>query len=399
MATYQQILTVLIAALAAAAISFVLTPLVKHLSIKFGFVDIPKDDRRMHQTAIPTIGGVAIFLAFLLVALCMSELDRQMIGMLAGSLVIVILGIIDDKYDLNAKLKFVVQILAAAIPVSQGCVIHYVSHPFGMLGSSYLNLGILAIPLTIIWIVALTNAVNFIDGLDGLSVGVCSISSLAMAVIALTLGQSQEALVLGALLGACLGFLPYNFNPAKIFMGDTGATFLGFMLACMSVSGLFKLYAVISFAVPLLVLGVPLFDICFACIRRIWHHVSPMHPDRSHIHHRLIDSGFNQRQSVLILYIAASLMGVLAVVVSTSGAGKALMVLMAVVIVGIIALCLLTHSDHKRAKAEAEKPESNAIPEPAEQIEPKSSPSEEAPEKSVSKNLFSEEPADPVGKS
>lgn len=355
MATYQQILSVLIAALAAAVISFVLTPLVKRFAVRFGFVDIPKDERRMHRKAIPTIGGVAIFAAFLLVALWMCQMDRQLLGMLAGSLVIVALGIIDDKYDLNAKLKFVVQILAAAIPVSQGCVIRYFSHPFGFLGNTYLNLGVLAVPLTILWIVALTNAVNFIDGLDGLSVGVCSISSLTMAFIALSLGQSREALILGALLGACLGFLPYNFNPAKIFMGDTGATFLGFVLACMSVTGLFKLYAVISFAVPLLVLGVPLFDICFACIRRIWHHISPMHPDRSHIHHRLIDSGFNQRQSVLILYIAASLMGVLAVMVSTSGAGKALMVLIAVVLVGVISLAILTHSDRKHAEEEAKK--------------------------------------------
>ena len=399
MATVQQIVTVLIAVFAAAAISFVLTPLVKRMAIRFGFVDIPKDERRMHKHAIPTIGGVAIFAAFLLVALWMCELDRQLLGMLAGSLVIVILGIIDDKYDLNAKLKFVVQILAAAIPVSQGCVIRYISHPFGMFGSSYLNLGILAIPVTIIWIVALTNAVNFIDGLDGLSVGVCSISSLAMAVIALTLGQGREALILAALLGACLGFLPYNFNPAKIFMGDTGATFLGFMLACMSVSGLFKLYAVISFAVPLLVLGVPLFDICFACIRRLWHHVSPMHADRSHIHHRLIDSGFNTRQSVLILYIAASLMGVLAVVVSTSGAGKALMVLIAVVIVGIVALGLLTRSDHKHMAEEAERLEREAAAETQNASEPEPrSPEEEEIQSSESLDGLPREGEESPGK-
>ena len=183
---------------------------------------------------------------------------------------------------------------------------------------------------------------NFIDGLDGLSVGVCSISCLSMGVIAIALGQGSEALILGALLGACLGFLPYNLNPAKIFMGDTGATFLGFMLGCMSVSGLFKVYTVISFAVPILVLGVPLFDICFACLRRMWHHVSPMHADRSHIHHRLIDMGFNQRQSVSILYLVASLLGLLAVFASTTGPGRALMVLVAVAAIGGVALWLLS---------------------------------------------------------
>ena len=356
MTTQRQLLTAVIAVLAAALISFVLTPVVKALAPKFGFVDVPKDERRMHNHPIPTIGGLAIFVSFVLVSLFVCHLNRQFIGMLLGALVIVVLGVVDDKYDLNAKLKLVVQILAAAIPVSQGVVIRYISHPFGFLGVPYLSLGVLAVPVTICWIVAITNAVNFIDGLDGLSVGVCSISSLSMGIIALMLGQSNEAVILAALLGACLGFLPYNFNPAKIFMGDTGATFLGFMLACMAVSGLFKLYAVISFVVPILVLGVPLFDICFACIRRLCHHVSPMHADRSHIHHRLIDSGFNQRQSVLILYVVASLMGILAVQVSTSGAGKALMVLITVVVVGCIALAILTRSDtlHAQAKQQEE---------------------------------------------
>ncbi len=347
MATRQQLLTVLIAVLAAGVVAFVLTPLVRHFAIRFGFVDVPKDARRMHHKPIPTIGGLAIYAAFLFVILILGSLTRELGGILAGGTIVVLLGVVDDKYDLNAKLKFVVQILAAAVPVSQGCMIDYISNPLPV-GGPYLSLGVLAIPVTIVWIVAITNAVNFIDGLDGLSVGVCSISCLSMAIIALSLGQGQEALLLGALLGACLGFMPYNLNPAKIFMGDTGATFLGFMLACMSVSGLFKLYTVISFAVPILVLGVPLFDISFACIRRLWHHVSPMKPDRSHIHHRLIDIGFNQRQSVAILYVAASLLGVCAVMVSTSGPRKALMVLVAVVAIGVISLRIIT----RRAETE-----------------------------------------------
>lgn len=342
MITKGQILLILAAVAAAAAISAVLTPLVKKLAEKTGFVDIPKDERRMHQKPIPTIGGLAIFAAFVVAVIVFGGLNRQLVAMLIGSLIIVVMGLLDDKLDLPAKVKFLIQIISAAIPVTQGCVIEYVSHPLTFLGNDYLNLGVLAIPVTILWIVALTNAVNFIDGLDGLSVGVCSISCMSMGIIAMLLGQSTEALLLGCLLGACLGFLPFNFNPAKIFMGDTGATFLGYMLGCLSVTGLFKVYAVISFAVPLLVLGVPLFDISFAFIRRIWNHVSPMHPDRSHIHHRLVDSGLNQRQSVLILYFAASLMGVLAVVVSTSGAGKALMVLSAVVVLGVVGLWLLS---------------------------------------------------------
>ena len=358
MITFQQILTVIIAVIAAAVISFVLTPLVKAMSVRLGFVDIPKDERRMHAKPIPTIGGIGIFLAFLLVVLFTCDLSRETVSMLCGSLIIVIMGILDDKFDLNAKLKFVIQIVAAAIPVSQGCVIHMITNPFAFWGNAYIDFGVLSIPITIIWIVALTNAVNFIDGLDGLSVGICSISTLTMGIIALSMGQGAEALILAALLGACLGFLPYNFNPAQIFMGDTGATFLGFMLGCMSVGGLFKLYAAISFAVPLLILGVPLFDICFAFIRRIWNRVSPMHADRSHIHHRLIDSGFNQRQSVTILYIAACILGILAMVFATSGTGKTLMILGAVIILGIIGVCLLPadSKNSNRKKEETSEP-------------------------------------------
>lgn len=344
MITKGQILMVLAAVAIAAVISAILTPLVKRIAEKTGFVDVPKDERRMHQKPIPTIGGLAIFAAFVIAVIIFGDLSRELIAMLLGSLIIVVMGLLDDKLDLPAKVKFLFQIIAAAIPVTQGCVIEYISHPLTFLGNDYLSLGVLAIPVTIVWIVALTNAVNFIDGLDGLSVGVCSISCLSMGIIAMLLGQSVEALLLGALLGACLGFLPYNFNPAKIFMGDTGATFLGYMLGCLSVTGLFKLYAAISFAVPLLVLGVPLFDISFAFIRRVWNHVSPMHPDRSHIHHRLMDSGLSQRQSVLILYLVASLLGILAVVVSASGAGKALMVLLAVMVLGIVALWLLSRT-------------------------------------------------------
>ena len=189
MATNRQILTVVAAILAAALISFVLTPLVKRFAIRFGFMDIPKDARRMHDHPIPTIGGLAIYAAFVLVALVLSGFSRQLMGMLGGGTAIVLLGVLDDKFDLNAKLKFVVQILAAVIPVSQGMIISYISNPLPV-GEAYIPLGILAGPITVIWIVAITNAVNFIDGLDGLSVGVCSISCLSMAVIALSLGQS-----------------------------------------------------------------------------------------------------------------------------------------------------------------------------------------------------------------
>lgn len=165
---------------------------------------------------------------------------------------------------------------------------------------------------------AITNAVNLIDGLDGLAVGVATISSLTMLVIAMLVSENVVALMMAALAGGCIGFMPYNLNPAKIFMGDTGSTFLGFVLATVSIQGLFKFYTIISFAVPFLMLGLPLFDTCFAILRRLAKGQSPMAPDRSHVHHRLIDMGFNQKQAVAILYVISAILGLSAVVLTTS---------------------------------------------------------------------------------
>ncbi|MBQ2327977.1 MAG: undecaprenyl/decaprenyl-phosphate alpha-N-acetylglucosaminyl 1-phosphate transferase, partial [Oscillospiraceae bacterium] len=291
--------------LSAGIISFAATPLVKLLAQRMGVMDVPKDNRRMHTVPIPRMGGLAIFLAFFLAVLAFSKgIDRLLSAILLGAVVIVILGVFDDKFALQAKFKLLVQIAAACIVVFYGnCRIERLTNPFGSSLYSYWDLGWLSYPITIIWIVALTNAVNFIDGLDGLACGVSCISAVSMLVIALVVSDTRVAIVMAALAGACLGFVPYNFNPAKIFMGDTGSTFLGFILATTSIQGLFKAYAAISFAVPFLILGLPIFDICFAVIRRVAHHKSPMEADRGHIHHRLIDMGFSQKQTVAIAYV------------------------------------------------------------------------------------------------
>ena len=197
----------------------------------------------------------------------------------------------------------------------------------------YLNLGIFAVPLTIIWIVGITNAVNLIDGLDGLAVGVSSIASITMLAVALLAGEPGIAVTMAVLAGACVGFMPYNINPAQIFMGDTGSTFLGFMLATVSIQGMFKLYAIISFVVPFLILGLPIFDTIYAIVRRVLAGKSPMSPDRGHIHHRLIDMGFNQKQSVAILYAISGTLGLSAVVLTTSGETKAMLLVVAVILV------------------------------------------------------------------
>ena len=173
----------------------------------------------------------------------------------------------------------------------------------------YMSLGVLSIPLTIIWIVGMTNAVNFIDGLDGLAVGVSSIGTFSILAIAVLVSERDVALIAAILCGACMGFFPYNLNPAKIFMGDTGATFLGFTLAVLSIQGLFKMYAVISFFVPFLIFGLPIFDTAFAMLRRILAGKSPMEADRGHLHHRLIDMGFSQKQAVAIMYVVSAILG------------------------------------------------------------------------------------------
>ena len=291
----------------------------------------------MHKVPIPRLGGLAIFIGFMVSILLFAKITPEMKSILLGAVIIVVLGVVDDIMALPAMLKFVVQIVAASIPATHGVQILAFSNPNIFSDNLYWVLGWLSIPFTVIWIVAITNAVNLIDGLDGLANGVSAISATTMLVIALVGGQSQVAIVLAALVGACIGFMPYNMNPAKMFMGDTGATFLGYILATMSIQGLFKYYAVISFVVPFLILGLPIFDTTFAFIRRIAHGQSPMHADRSHIHHRLIDMGLNQKQAVATLYVISAILGLSAVVLTTGGEQKAMVLFAALCIVAVVA--------------------------------------------------------------
>jgi len=282
----QMIVLVIMALVVALMVSFLMTPVVKTFAYKVGAIDVPKDARRMHKVPIPRLGGLAIFIGFMVSILLFVDVrhDYQMQGILLGAVIIVVLGVVDDIMALPAMLKFIVQIIAASIPATHGVVIQAFSNPNIFSDHLYWVLGWMSIPFTILWIVAITNAVNLIDGLDGLANGVSAISATTMLVIAILVSEGQVAVVMAALVGACVGFMPYNMNPAKMFMGDTGATFLGYILATMSIQGLFKYYAVISFVVPFLILGLPIFDTAFAFIRRIAHGQSPMHADRGHIH-------------------------------------------------------------------------------------------------------------------
>ena len=336
-----------------AGISCAATPLMKLLARKVGAMDVPKDERRMHHVPIPRMGGLAIFLGFFISFLTFGDIPPELRGILLGAVCIVILGVLDDIMTLPALPKFCVQILAAVIVVMSGCRIE---HFMGLTLPVWLSY-----PVSVIWIVAITNAVNFIDGLDGLAAGVSAISAGTMLIVALMLVPDPNAMlsavVLAALVGACIGFIPYNFNPATIFMGDTGSTFLGFMLASISIFGLFKTYAVISFAVPFLVLGLPIFDICFAVIRRVAKGQSPMHADRGHVHHRLIDMGFSQKQAVAISYLLSALLGLSAVVLTDRGEVQALIFLGAIAIVALIGIRLIfVGKQHKKGAAEPQAP-------------------------------------------
>ncbi len=298
----------IISIICSALLAYTLTPPVRVLAFKIGAVDVPIDNRRIHNKPIPRIGGLAIYLSFTLTTLLFCGATPQLFTIWVGGGILVILGILDDIYRLNAWLKFAVQLVVTGFAVGNGCIIDHIN-----LGGAYINLGVLAIPVSVLWIAGLTNAINFIDGLDGLACGVSAISSLSLLFVVLLHGDVLSTIVCGILLGSCMGFLPFNSNPARIFMGDTGALFLGFTLAVLSVSGVFKLHAVLSFLFPLVIFALPIFDTAFAIFRRILAGKSPFAPDRGHLHHRLIDMGFTQKESVRILYAICGILGLVAV--------------------------------------------------------------------------------------
>jgi len=341
------------------AFSFAATPIAYRLAFKIGAIDVPKDARRMHKKPIPRLGGIAIVFGFMVAICCFGKMTRELAAMLVGAAIIFVMGIVDDCKDLPAKLKFGIQILAALVVMIGGNIrITVFTNPNIFSDSQYLVLpwwlsGI----TTIIWIVFITNAVNFIDGLDGLAAGVSAIMSVSLVFIAIRIGEFPVAVIGLALMGACFGFLPFNFNPAKIFMGDSGSTFLGFILSTLSIQGVFKSYAIISFAVPLLILGLPLFDAMFAMLRRIYHGKNPMSADRGHLHHRLIDTGFSQKQTVFILYAISIVLGITAVLLAEYGSMRALILLISVFVIVLLVGVLSRHPFAHEDKLEEHKDE------------------------------------------
>ncbi|MBR0303539.1 MAG: undecaprenyl/decaprenyl-phosphate alpha-N-acetylglucosaminyl 1-phosphate transferase [Clostridia bacterium] len=293
------------AVLCSALIAYAVTPPVRVLAFLIGAVDVPTDDRRMHMKPTPRIGGIAIFFGFAAASLIFGEIDRRLTVILVGGAVLMILGIIDDVKNLKAWVKFIIQIAVASFVAAMGIRIEYIT-----LFGGRLDFGVFSIPVTILWIVALTNAINLLDGLDGLACGASGIMALSILGVMLIKGDYSAALLTAVLAGACFGFLPYNMNPARIFMGDTGALFLGFTLAVISVSGMYKLHTAISYIVPM---ALPLLDTSAAFFRRLIHRENPFSPDRKHFHHKLIDLGFTQKEAVRLLYSVCGMLGLVAI--------------------------------------------------------------------------------------
>ena len=330
-------LKLLLAVLLSAAVSFFMTPPVKKFAEKVGAIDVPKDGRRVHDHPIPRMGGLAIFLGFVLAVLAFVDMSTPIMGMLIGAVIIAAMGAVDDIVSLNAWVKLGIQILAALVAIRSGIVFDVISNPLVFSDKAFIPIGYLTVPLTVLWIVGCTNAVNLIDGLDGLAVGVSAISSLTMLVVALFVSEPNVALILAALTGACLGFIPYNLNPAKIFMGDVGSQLLGFILATVSIMGMFKFHAIITFLVPVLAMSVPLADTVFAFFRRIVHGQSPFHADKGHFHHRLLAMGLSQKQAVAVLYAISAILGLLAVLLAGTYTAVRIVCL---VLVFLISICV-----------------------------------------------------------
>lgn len=341
-----------IAFILAFVVTFVTTPYTMKIAKKVGAIDIPKDERRAHKRSIPKFGGPAVILGFListiylLIVMSMEnsinlfgiqEYWKKLLGFLLGIIIISIFCIVDDIKTIKPLTKLLGQILGAACVIMSGIRIEGITLPFFNFPEMH---EITSVLLTLAWIIIVTNAINLIDGLDGLSSGISVISAISLLVIFVLNGSSLISIVLiTALAGALVGFLPFNFTPAKTFIGDTGSNFLGFSLAVISILGSAKTYTAAVIVLPLIVLGLPIFDTFMAIVRRIIKGKSikaVFKADKGHLHHRLLAKGYSQKQAVILLYGVSAILGMFAIIICDSGIWKALSFLL-IVIVAIVA--------------------------------------------------------------
>lgn len=312
------------ALLISSVIAFLMTPVSIKVAHKIGVIDRPKDGRRMHRKPVPRFGGMAIFIGSMAALTIPAGMNGLIKVAMLGGLLMYGLGVLDDIKDLKPVVKFGGQFLVATIVYILGIRITFLSNFFGAkVTDEYANVilsGGLAFLITVLWIVGITNAVNLMDGLDGLAAGSVAIMCMSLAYIAYIhgtrLGSMPVCIALVAVAGGCIGFLPFNFSPAKTFMGDGGALYLGYMIAVLSVISPLKQATVVGALVPMLALAVPIFDTMFAMLRRFLNHEPIMSADRGHLHHHLMAAGFGQRRSVLIMYGIVGIMGIVAVLIS-----------------------------------------------------------------------------------
>ena len=338
-----------IAFLIAFIVAFMITPYTIKIAENVGAVDIPKDKRRMHHHAMPKFGGPAVILGFLVSVIYLliimnieGSIDlfssekyiTKLLGILLGILIIAITGIADDIKTIKPLTKLAGQMLSAIVVVYFGVRIEHISIPFITETLKISNTALSSF-ITVVWIVGITNAINLTDGLDGLSSGITLISCISLLIIfALNASPMIAIILITALIGALLGFLPFNFAPAKTFIGDTGSNFLGFMLAIISILGVAKTYTLAVIVLPVIVLGLPILDVVFAIIRRLVKGKSIkaiFQADKGHLHHKLVAKGFSQKQAVLILYGVSAACGTFAIILFDSGIWKALSFLLMVI--------------------------------------------------------------------
>ncbi|WP_102026484.1 MraY family glycosyltransferase [Salirhabdus sp. Marseille-P4669] len=290
-------------------ISILITPLIKKLAFRINAVDLP-NERKVHQKVMPRIGGLAIYISFIIGLFLYNPDSSVLWPLFIGGTIIMIVGLIDDVFQISPLQKFIGQLLAVLTVMLSGIQIDFITIPFG----ARIELGLWGIPLTILWVLFVTNAINFIDGLDGLASGVSAIALTTISVMAITMGNMFIAIIGFMLLGSILGFLVYNFYPAKIFLGDTGSNFLGFMISILAILGLFKNVTVFSIIIPIVILGVPFVDTLFAVIRRITKRKPIYAPDKLHLHHCLLKLGYSHRQTVLLLYGMSAVFSLAAII-------------------------------------------------------------------------------------
>lgn len=347
-------LKIVLAVAAAFIIAFIMTPQAKKFAEAVGAVDQP-NARRVNKVPIPRLGGIAVFLGFMISLLLFADTDRQILGIVLGAVIVAAGGLVDDIVNLKPWIKLLIQVIAAVVTIRCGVVLDGISALND--NTVYLGKG-LAILITLLWIVGCTNAVNLIDGLDGLASGSTIISAVSMLIVSLMVPANPNvSIILAALIGACAGFLPYNIHPAKIFLGDVGAQLLGYVMASASLLGLFKMHAVVTMLIPVLALAVPIADTVFAFVRRLFKGQSPFKADKGHFHHRLLALGLSHKQVVLVLWGATAMFGLIGIlIVGQTTATKWIVVAAMLVVAGLIWLVFM-RNPKLQAKLEKQKAE------------------------------------------